>query len=121
MARVQLSEDALEDLRDLEGSARRLVLKAIKKLEAEPQHRGAPLGSRRSGNLATFRKLVVGKKDYRIIYRIEPDGSIVVVWVIARRVDDEVYELALSRIRLHGDTRVRAIATELEQLWRPED
>ena len=117
MTRVKLTEEALEDLQDLDGSARLLVLKAIKKLETAPEQRGAPLGSRSSGNLTTFRKLVVGKKHYRVVYRIEPDGDIVIVWVIAPRGDNEAYELALSRIRLHSEARVRAIANDLEQLW----
>lgn len=41
----------------------------------------------------------------------------VVVWVIGRRADDEVYELAMSRLRLHGDAAVRELGSSLEQLW----
>ncbi|MGH3684006.1 MAG: type II toxin-antitoxin system RelE family toxin [Pseudonocardiaceae bacterium] len=48
------------------------------------------MGSKLSGNLTTFRKLVVGDRGYRIVYRVDPDGSVVVVWVIGRRSDDEV-------------------------------
>jgi mRNA interferase RelE/StbE len=45
MARVKLTEDAREDLRDLDGSARTLVFKVLKKLESEPEKRGTPLGT----------------------------------------------------------------------------
>ena len=115
MARVRLTADAREDLRDLEGSARKLVLKAIKKLEDEPDKRGKPLGVRRMGNLTTFRKLVVGDREYRVVYRVEEDGTVVVIWVIAKRSDDECYELALARLRLHGREE---LVGEVEQLVR---
>jgi mRNA interferase RelE/StbE len=102
VAKVLLTTEAKEDIRDLDGSARLQVLKALKKLENEPEKRGAPLGSRTGGNLATFRKLVVGDRDCRIVYRIESDGVVVVVWVIGKRADCECYDLAVARIRLHA-------------------
>lgn len=117
MARVRLTEEAVEDFHDLDGAARRIVAKALKKLESDPHLRGQPLGSRSGGDLTTFRKLVVGNRGYRIVYRIEPDGTVVVVWVIGARADGEVYELALSRLRMHDDARIRTLATSLEQLW----
>jgi mRNA interferase RelE/StbE len=117
MAAVTLTDDAREDFRDLDGSARREVAKGLKKLETDPHLCGTPLGSRSGGNLTTFRKLVVGNRAYRIVYRVEDDGTVVVVWVIGRRADDEAYELAMSRLRLHGSAAVRELATSLEQVW----
>ena len=96
--RVVLTSDAREDFRDLDGSTRKIVAKALKKLETEPEKRGAPLGARESGDLSTYRKLVVGNRDYRIVYRVDPDGSVCVIWVIAKRSDDEVYNLAVARL-----------------------
>jgi Cytotoxic translational repressor of toxin-antitoxin stability system len=100
MARVVLTDDAREDLRDLDGAARKLVAKKLKQLEDEPEKRGAPLGSRSSSNLTTFRKLVVGDRDYRLVYRVEPDGTVCVVWVIGRSSDNEVYQMALARLKM---------------------
>lgn len=117
MARVQLTEEAREDFHDLDGASQRLVAKALKKLETDPHLRGQPLGSRPGGALTTFRKLVIGNRDYRIIYRIALDGTVVVVWVIAKRADGEAYELAMSRVRLHSDAGVRELAASLEQIW----
>jgi mRNA interferase RelE/StbE len=117
VAKVQLSKEAREDFHDLDRAAQLVVAKALKKLETEPHLRGQPLGSRPGGDLTTFRKLVVGNRDYRIIYRIEADGTVVVVWVIGKRADNEAYELAMSRIRMHGDATVRELATSLEQVW----
>ncbi|MBV9728711.1 MAG: type II toxin-antitoxin system mRNA interferase toxin, RelE/StbE family [Pseudonocardiales bacterium] len=117
MAEVQLTEDAREDLHDLDGTARVIVLKGLKKLQTEPEKRGSPLGSKLSGNLTTFRKLVVGDRDYRIVYRVDVDGSVVVVWVIGRRSEDEVYQLAMSRLRLHPDEAAREFAVALDEIW----
>ncbi len=117
MAEVRLTEDAREDLHDLDGAARIIVLKGLKKLRSEPEKRGSPLGSKLGGNLTTFRKLVVGDRGYRIVYRIDPDGSVVVVWVIGRRSDDEVYQLAVSRLRLHPDQAAREFAVALDEIW----
>ncbi|THJ68436.1 type II toxin-antitoxin system RelE/ParE family toxin [Arthrobacter echini] len=99
MASVQLTDDAREDLLGLDGSARKIVLKTLLKLEDQPESRGQPLGSRKTGNLTGLRKLVVGDRDYRIVYRVEDDGTVWVIWVIGRRADDEVYALALARLK----------------------
>lgn len=114
MTRVVLTSEAKEDVRVLDGAAKKVVLKAIKKLEDSPELRGEHLGSKASGNLTTFRKLVVGDRDYRVIYRVEDDGSVCVVWVVGRRVDSECYDLAVSRLRLY--TANPALARDLQHL-----
>ncbi|WP_411742207.1 type II toxin-antitoxin system RelE family toxin [Rhodococcus sp. IEGM 1343] len=123
MARVQLTSEAKEDVRDLDGSARKIVLRAIKKLESEPEQRGAPLGSNDGGNLTTFRKLVVGNRDYRIVYRVEGDGSVVVVWVVSRRADNHCYELAISRLETYnGDpTLAGELSRLISDVWSTTD
>lgn len=120
MAAVHLTGDAREDLRDLDGSARKLVLKALKKLSDSPEQRGQPLGSQVGGNLTTFRKLVVGDRDYRVIYSVQTDGSICVVWVIGKRVDRECYDLAVARLKLYSDSRLAGqVEQVLSELWEP--
>ncbi|MGN6523268.1 MAG: type II toxin-antitoxin system RelE family toxin, partial [Actinomycetes bacterium] len=113
MARVVLTADAREDVRDLDGSARKLVLRALKKLEDDPLQRGQPLGSGKD-NLTGYRKLVVGNRDYRVIYRVERDGTVVVVWVIGSRTDGECYALATARMKLAATDP--EVAAEMEQL-----
>ena len=103
MARVVLTPAAKDDVRVLDGAARKLVLKTMKKLEDHPESRGAPLGSRTGSNLTGFRKLVVGDRQYRIVYRVEADGSVCVVWVVGSRVDAECYEAARSRVELYAE------------------
>jgi mRNA interferase RelE/StbE len=114
MARVTLTSDAREDVRDLDGSSQQRVLRAMKSLQDTPQQRGQALGSHASGGLAMFRKLVVGEREDRVIYRIEPDGDVVVILVVGARTDHECYELAVSRLRLYNQDA--SLARELEAM-----
>lgn len=109
MARVTLFPDAVEDIAELDGSQQRLVFKALEKLKSEPQKRGAPLGS----GLVTFRKLVVGNRQIRVVYRVEENGDVAVVWVVASRVDSECYKLAMGRLALHTHGVSKAALEEL--------
>lgn len=102
MATIILTPAAQDDIRALEGSARKLVLNGLNKLKASPAQRGAPLGSRTSGDLTGLRKLVVGNRQYRIVYRVDQDESIVVVWVVGSRVDAECYNLAVARLEMYA-------------------
>src|SRR5690348_3194534 len=97
MARLTLFPDAVEDIAELDGSEQRYVFTALEKLKSEPEKRGAPLGS----GLVTFRKLVVGNRRIRIVYRVEDSGDVAVIWVVASRVDSECYKLAMGRLSLH--------------------
>lgn len=120
MAKVFLTEDAREDLRDLDRSAQVIVVKALKKLESEPEKRGQPLGSKATGDLTGLRKLVVGNRDYRVVYRVQEDGSVCVVWVIGRCADSEVYEIAVARLRTHSDDSMSAgLADFVEVAFKP--
>jgi len=116
MAEVLITEEALEDLQDLDRAVQLQVFRALLKLENSPELRGSPLGSNLGGNLTGYRKLVVGRGDYRVVYRVEPDGTIAVVLVIAKRADNEAYQLALARVRLHPDANVRDLAVPLESI-----
>lgn len=109
--RVRLLPEAADDVRALDGSARRLVLKGLAKLEESPELRGAPLGARANAqsDLTGFRKLVVGDRAYRIVYQVQPDGTVVIVWVVRARADDEVYSLARERIASYADPARRAL------------
>jgi mRNA interferase RelE/StbE len=109
MARVDLFPEAVEDIAELDNSAREHVFKGLRKLEVEPAKRGAPLGS----GLTTFRKLVVGNRQIRIVYRVEADGNVAVVWVVASRVDSECYNLAMGRLALHAAGESKTALEEL--------
>lgn len=118
MASVVLTAEAREDVRDLDGASRKTVLKAMGKLRAEPEKRGGPLGSRSGGDLTTFRKLVVGDRDFRIVYRVEKDGSVCVVWVVAKRAESECYDLAMSRLKLYQGDLAREMEKLIQDAWQ---
>jgi mRNA interferase RelE/StbE len=109
VARVDLYPAAVEDISELDGAERKQVFKGLLKLETEPEKRGAPLGS----SLTTFRKLVVGNRQIRIVYRVEADGRVAVVWVVASRVDSDCYDLAMARLALHSGGEARTALEEL--------
>lgn len=113
-SRVQLLPEAVDDLKGLDGSARTIVAAGIEKLRTDPHLRGTALGSRLTGNLTGLRKLVVGNRTYRIVYQVRADNTVVVVWVIGRRADSEVYEVTKARIAHYADDMSkRAILQQL--------
>lgn len=113
MARVELTDDAKDDIRGLDGSVKARVLKDLQKLKTSPADRGEPLGSRDTGNLTGLRKLKVGpKKGYRAVYAAEGD-TLAIVMVVAARSESECYQVALARIRLLADTEQRSEMAEL--------
>lgn len=94
MAKVEFTDQALEDLNGFDNSSRQTILLGLRKLEIEPQKRGSIL----SGNLHPLRRLVVGKKRIRILYSVTPDSETSEIFVIADRRDDEVYKIAAERL-----------------------
>lgn len=111
---IRLLPEAVEDLRELDGAARRIVAAGIEKLRTDPHLLGAPLGSRSTSNLTGLRKLVVGNRTYRIVYRVHDANTVVVLWVIGKRADNEVYELARARVTMYaGDPAKKAILHQI--------
>jgi mRNA interferase RelE/StbE len=79
------------------------VLKKIALLEVDV-HAGYPLGGEPTG----FRKLVVGRNTYRIVYRIRDDQKsvdICEIWAVRHRRDSEVYREASRRVRRAASAR----------------
>ena len=122
MTEIRFTAEAIDDLVGLDGSVRPRVLKKILLLEENPEA-GQPLGARGGNQLATFRKLTVGDRQWRIVYRVEPSGEVVVIWVVANREDSEVYAEAarrLSRIGTRETVGMESIASRLRRPTRGE-
>ncbi|MEV4580788.1 type II toxin-antitoxin system RelE/ParE family toxin [Nonomuraea jabiensis] len=85
-----------------------VVLKEILLLLDNPEA-GYPLG----GDLTGFRKLVVGRNPWRVIYRITDDKSVEIceVWAVGERVDAGVYVEATARVREAGYCLKRSATT----------
>jgi mRNA interferase RelE/StbE len=117
VAEVWFTDAAIDDLRRIGPDAVPKILKKVLLL-AEDAEAGYPLG----GGLVGFRKLVVGRNTWRIIYRITEDKAIEVceIWAVGARADAEVYREAASRIRAAGPIRpeIVQLAAVIERLGR---
>lgn len=122
---VRLTEDAVADLHRLQKKDPQIVRAVFKKmllLEKSPEA-GEPL----LGALAGFRKLVVGDRDWRIVWRITEDASgtpildISEIWAVGARSDGEVYDELTSRVaRMGNNPKIRPlkdVIVEMGQLY----
>jgi mRNA interferase RelE/StbE len=103
---VKFLPEAEDDLKNLDGSQRILVLKAIKKVQqnplpAEESGYGKPLGNHQGTNLAGFTKIKLRGAGLRVVYQLQRVNTAMVVIVIGVRADEEVYELAAKRAAKH--------------------
>jgi len=117
VAVLEVIDDVLDDLQRFYTSGNfPLILKKIGQIERNPLQTGLPLG----GNLATFRKITFGKRNWRIIFRTTPDGQNVSIWVIGDRDDMECYELAKQRVAALGDNPHRQTIEQAIELFDRE-
>jgi mRNA interferase RelE/StbE len=94
--RVELINEAVRDLeRYAESGNLPLFLKKLLRLEAVGKDAGQPLG----GALTRWRKIIVGDRDWRIIFTMNADETVATAWVIGDRADAECYAEAQQRIR----------------------
>jgi len=118
---VGLKEPAFDDLQALMRLDPQIVRWALKKmllLERDPEA-GEPL----HGALIGWRKLVVGDRDWRFVWRSTHDdaGTIVVdvaeVWAVGARSDAAVYAEMTSRVRtLPASPATLALTEVIERL-----
>lgn len=114
---VVFIDAAIDDLRRVGPSVAPRILKKILLLETEPEA-GEPLG----GDLTGYRKLVVGKHQWRVVYRVDDPGDVVVceIWAAGARSDSEVYAEASGRVTAAAEARPELVTLRdtLERLGR---
>jgi mRNA interferase RelE/StbE len=117
MADISFTEAAIDDLRRIGPDAVPKVLKIVLML-ADNAEAGYPLGDALTG----FRKLVVGRNTWRIVYRITEAKAIEVceIWAVGERADAEIYNEATARLRAAGHQRPELVqlAEVVDQLGR---
>jgi len=112
--RIVFTAAAVDDLRRIGPSAAPRVLKKLLVLETDPVA-GFPLGDELTG----FRKLVVGRNTWRIIYRITAtDVEICEIWAVGARSDGEVYAEAAARVMESANPEVANLAEVVARLGR---
>lgn len=100
---VEWTDDSRKDLKELDGSLRKQVLQAIKKVKKNPvsifkNGYGKPLGNKNNVDLTGLYKVVLKKLGIRIVYElVELDGKMTII-VIGARKDEQVYKEAYKRI-----------------------
>jgi mRNA interferase RelE/StbE len=101
-AYVRLIEPAFEDLRRLLALDPQILRWALKKMLLLERHPNA--GEPLLGGLVGWRKLIIGNRDWRLVWRITHDavGATVIevaeVWAVGARADAEVYAEMVSRV-----------------------
>jgi mRNA interferase RelE/StbE len=112
--RILFTAAAVDDLRRMGPSAVPRVLKKLLVLETNPEA-GLPLGDELTG----FRKLVVGRNTWRIVYRIKAtDVEICEIWAVGARSDGEVYAEAAARVMESGNPEIANLAEVAVRLGR---
>ncbi|MDP9863458.1 MULTISPECIES: type II toxin-antitoxin system RelE family toxin [Streptosporangium] len=106
MPDVVFTDPAIDDLRRIGPDAVPKILKKILLL-LENAEAGYPLG----GELTGFRKLVVGRNTWRVVYRITDDKVVEIceVWAVGERADAEIYAEAKARVRAAGGSRPEVV------------
>ena len=106
---------AVEDLDRLDRNVVALVLSKLQMLQLNPLA-GHPLG----GSLTGFRKLVVGNRDWRIVYRVLGDEiEVCEVWAVGARADSEIYAEVGRRLKSLGTNPVALAVGEIIERLGP--
>ena len=101
---VEYLPEANQDLKNLDGSQKILVLKAIKKVKQNPLPiyeggYGKPLGNKNGTDLSGFLKVKLKSAGLRVVYKVVRRDDKMLIIVIGAREDEEVYGIAQKRIR----------------------
>jgi mRNA interferase RelE/StbE len=96
---VIFTEDAENDLKNLDKSIRTQVIKKAIALQDNP-FLGNPLGNKFGLDLTGYYKLYAAKKAYRIVYRLIGEKiEVVEIIGIGKREKEEIYRLVVKRLK----------------------
>lgn len=93
--RVELIDDAIADLaKHAESGKLKTFFAKLLEIEQKGSEAGEPLGR----DLVGWRKITVGNRDWRIIFRVDKREEVATVCVIGDREDGACYEEAKQRV-----------------------
>ena len=100
---VQYTEDADNDLSNLDSSVKIRALKIIKRVSQNPLPQseggyGKPLGNKSSSKLAGCLKIKMKSDGLRVVYRLIREDGVMKIIIISVRDDDKVYKEAERRL-----------------------
>lgn len=100
--RVELIDEAVDDLRRYAASGNlTLFLAKLVRLEAVGKEAGLPLGRGPVG----WRKIVVGDRNWRIVFTVNQEETTATVLVVGDRDDAQCYEEGIRRLAALGKVR----------------
>lgn len=112
--RVELIEDAIADLaKHTESGKRKSFFKKLVEIEAKGSQAGEPLGR----DLAGWRKITVGNRDWRIVFRVDKAETVATVCVIGDRDDGACYEEAKKRANDVQDEDAASLVESMMELF----
>ena len=92
--RVELIDDAIADLaKQAETGKLKSFFAKLLEIEQKGSHAGDPLGR----DLVGWRKITVGNRNWRIVFRVDKDETVATICVIGDREDSVCYEEAKRR------------------------
>ena len=100
--RVELVDDAFSDLERVNKTGRIVdFLTKLVRIERAGTNAGLPLGHKEHlrQNLTGWWKVVVGDRDWRIVFKVNEDTQVATVLVIGDRSDAECYAEAMRRLK----------------------
>lgn len=118
---VGLTEGAIEDLLSLHKVDPQIVRWAFKKmihLEQDPRAGDALLGG-----LVGYRKITVGDRDWRVVWRVAEDESggllveVAEVWAVGYRKESEVYAEVRRRVSAAAESPATRALSEVLELF----
>lgn len=112
--RVELIDDAIADLaKHAESGKLKGFFAKLLEIEQKGSEAGEPLGR----DLVGWRKITVGNRDWRIIFRVDKRGEVATVCVIGDREDGACYEEAKQRVDKVKGTDVASLAESMLALF----
>lgn len=112
--RVELIDEAIADLaKHAEGGKLKAFLRKLVEIEEKGSGAGQPLGR----DLAGWRKITVGDRNWRIVFRIDREESVATVCVIGDREDGACYEEAKQRVEQANDEDATSLAESMLELF----
>ena len=111
--RVELIDEAVVDLAGLSESGNiKQFFKKLLEIEEHGAMAGEPLGR----NLVGWRKLTVGNRNWRIVFRVNSDDTEALVCVIGDREDAACYEEAERRAKQKNDADAASLAASMMEV-----
>ncbi len=112
--RVELIDDAIGDLARLAESGKlKSFFKKLLEIEVKGSQAGEPLGR----DLAGWRKITVGDRNWRIVFRVDEAKAMATVCVIGDREDGACYEEAKQRADELDDRDAASLAESMMELF----